>query len=116
MVIGLVVFGVFSLSNPCEVLFTELFHAHAHSGKTVLTKSKMAPKTIVIIGGLDCDMVMVANRIPDSGESLLTKQYLEALGGKGAVSAISIYRTCHKSLLVSTVKKRMKIYRGVMGN
>jgi ribokinase len=56
----------------------------------------MAPKTISIIGGLDYDLIMIANRIPDNGESLLANEYLEALGGKGANSAIATYRTCHK--------------------
>lgn len=56
----------------------------------------MAPKTISIIGGLDYDLIMIANRIPDRGESLLANEYSEALGGKGANSAIVTYRTCHK--------------------
>jgi ribokinase len=56
----------------------------------------MAPKIISIIGGLDYDLIMIANRIPDRGESLLANEYLEALGGKGANSAIATYRTCHK--------------------
>ncbi|KAI9663839.1 MAG: hypothetical protein M1821_007329 [Bathelium mastoideum] len=56
----------------------------------------MAPKTISVIGGLDYDLIMIANRIPDGGESLLANEYLEALGGKGANSAIATYRTCHK--------------------
>lgn len=55
----------------------------------------MTTKTISIIGGLDDDLIMIANRIPD-GESLLANEYLEALGGKGANSAIATYRTCHK--------------------
>ncbi|KAH7357453.1 Ribokinase-like protein [Pyrenochaeta sp. MPI-SDFR-AT-0127] len=56
----------------------------------------MVSKTISIIGGLDYDLIMIANRIPDGGESLLANEYLEALGGKGANSAIATYRTCHR--------------------
>ncbi|KAH8587085.1 Ribokinase-like protein [Bisporella sp. PMI_857] len=56
----------------------------------------MAPQTIAIIGGLDADLIMIANRIPDRGESVLANEYLEALGGKGANSAIATYRTCHQ--------------------
>ncbi|KAF2228920.1 ribokinase, partial [Viridothelium virens] len=56
----------------------------------------MTPKTVSIIGGLDYDLIMIANRIPDGGESLLANEYLEAAGGKGANSAIATYRTCHK--------------------
>ncbi|KAI1330269.1 Ribokinase-like protein [Xylariaceae sp. FL0255] len=56
----------------------------------------MTSKMISIIGGLDADLIMIANRIPDRGESVLANEYLEALGGKGANSAIATYRTCHQ--------------------
>lgn len=72
----------------------------------------MAPKTIAIIGGLNYDLVMIANRIPDGGQSLQANEYLEALGGKGANSAITTYRTCHKkpvdihdSLVIENLKE-----------
>ena len=55
----------------------------------------MAPQVISIIGGLDADLIMVTNRVPEEGESLLANSYHEALGGKGANSAIATYRTCH---------------------
>ncbi|KAL9098947.1 MAG: hypothetical protein Q9163_005483 [Psora crenata] len=55
----------------------------------------MAPKIISIIGGLDYDLIMIANRIPDRGESHQANEYSESLGGKGANSAIATYRTCH---------------------
>jgi ribokinase len=54
-----------------------------------------AKETIAIIGGLDADLIMIANRIPDRGESLLANEYMEALGGKEANSAIATYRACH---------------------
>lgn len=59
----------------------------------------MAPQTIAVIGGLDADLIMVASRIPNRGESVLANEYLEALVGKGANSAIAAYRTCHKKPL-----------------
>lgn len=59
----------------------------------------MAPRTISIIGGLDADLIMITNRFPDRGESVLANEYLEALGGKGANSAISTYRSSHESPL-----------------
>ncbi|PGH18375.1 hypothetical protein AJ79_00442 [Helicocarpus griseus UAMH5409] len=34
----------------------------------------MAPKTISVIGGLDYDLIMIANRIPTGGESLLANE------------------------------------------
>lgn len=39
---------------------------------------------------------MVTSRIPDPGESVLANHYQEALGSKGANSAIATYRTCRK--------------------
>ena len=59
----------------------------------------MSSQTIAVIGGLDADLIMIASRIPDCGESVLANEYLEALGGKGANSAIATYRTCHKKPL-----------------
>lgn len=59
----------------------------------------MAPQTIAVIGGLDADLIMIASRIPDRGESVLANEYVEALGGKGANSAIATYRTCHQKSL-----------------
>lgn len=56
----------------------------------------MTPKTIAVIGGLDADQITIARRIPGRGESVLATEYLEALGGKGANSAIATYRTSHK--------------------
>ncbi|KAI9662757.1 MAG: hypothetical protein M1829_006152 [Trizodia sp. TS-e1964] len=56
-------------------------------------------QTISIIGGLNADLIMIASRIPDRGESVLANEYLEALGGKGANSAIATYRTCHQKPL-----------------
>jgi ribokinase len=56
----------------------------------------MAPRIISIIGALNTDLIMVTNRVPEGGESLLANDYHEALGGKGANSAIATYRTCHK--------------------
>lgn len=55
----------------------------------------MPPKTVAIIGGLDVDLVMITNRIPDRGESVLADEYVEVMGGKGANSAIATYRACH---------------------
>ena len=56
----------------------------------------MAPRVISVIGGLDADLIMVTNRLPEGGETMEANTYHEALGGKGANSAIATYRTCHK--------------------
>ncbi|UZP36595.1 hypothetical protein NXS19_004411 [Fusarium pseudograminearum] len=57
----------------------------------------MAPNTIAVIGGLDADLIMIASRIPDRGESVLGSHYEDALGSKGANSAIATFRTCHET-------------------
>ncbi|KXH54148.1 hypothetical protein CSAL01_08940 [Colletotrichum salicis] len=51
-------------------------------------------KTIMIIGALAADRIMVAPRVPDEGESMVAEQYEESLGGKGAITALSAYRSC----------------------
>ena len=56
----------------------------------------MGRKVISVIKALDYDLIMIANRITDRGESLMANEYLEALGGKGANSDIATFRTCHK--------------------
>lgn len=48
----------------------------------------MAPRIISIIGGLDADLIMVTDRVPERGESLLANTYHEALGGKGATQQL----------------------------
>jgi ribokinase len=70
----------------------------------------MASKLISIIGGLDYDLIMIANRIPVGGESLKANEYREALGGKGANSAIATYRACHEAPMTD------KSYKGVAIN
>ncbi|KAK2671367.1 Ribokinase/fructokinase [Fusarium oxysporum f. sp. vasinfectum] len=57
----------------------------------------MPPKILAVIGALDADLIMVTSRIFDCGESVCANHYHEALGGKGANSAIAAYRTCQKS-------------------
>jgi hypothetical protein len=56
-------------------------------GIAVFREPNMPPKTIAVLGGLDYDLIMIANRIPDQGESLLANEYLEAPGEKGAYYA-----------------------------
>ena len=49
----------------------------------------MAPRVISVIGGLDADLIMVTNRLPEGGETMEANTYHEALGGKGANSGIA---------------------------
>ncbi|OAL31392.1 hypothetical protein AYO22_00984 [Fonsecaea multimorphosa] len=55
----------------------------------------MAPRLISVIGCLHVDRIMITDHIPERGESYRAKRYHEALGGKGANSAIAAYRSCH---------------------
>ncbi|KAL2882736.1 hypothetical protein SGCOL_001947 [Colletotrichum sp. CLE4] len=49
----------------------------------------------MVIGALAADRITVATRVPDAEESMVAEQYEEALGGKGAITALSAYRSCH---------------------
>lgn len=53
------------------------------------------PKTIVVIGGFVTDLVTVANRCPDAGETLTSTSFSQHPGGKGANSAVAAYRLSH---------------------
>jgi ribokinase len=55
----------------------------------------MAPQLLSVIGCLHTDHIMLVKEIPAQGESMGAKQYYEALGGKGANSAIAAYRASH---------------------
>ncbi|OAL38749.1 ribokinase [Fonsecaea nubica] len=55
----------------------------------------MAPRLISVVGSLHVDRIMITDRIPDRGESYKARQYHETLGGKGANSAIAVYRSSH---------------------
>ena len=55
----------------------------------------MAPKTIAVIGAMFAELVMISDRYPDRGESLLGEEFYEGPGGKGANAAIATYRSSH---------------------
>ena len=57
---------------------------------------------IAIIGGIYVDLIMVANRIPDSRESVLVNEHRETFGGKGAFFCL---RNRIRSLLPAYVIK-----------
>ncbi|KAF2015739.1 ribokinase [Aaosphaeria arxii CBS 175.79] len=56
----------------------------------------MAPQVIAVIGSLMANMMMVTDRIPDGGETIMALEYIELLGGKGCNAAVAAYRTSHK--------------------
>ncbi|KAK1449307.1 hypothetical protein CMEL01_08622 [Colletotrichum melonis] len=52
-------------------------------------------KTIVVIGALGVDRIMIVPRFPKTGESTEASHSEKSLGGKGANTALSTYRSCH---------------------
>lgn len=53
------------------------------------------PRTIVVIGGFVTDLVTVARRVPDPGETIVSDSFSQHPGGKGANSAVACYRLSH---------------------
>ncbi len=52
----------------------------------------MKPAKILVIGSLNMDLVVTADRIPDAGETITGKQFDRFFGGKGANQAVSAAR------------------------
>ena len=50
------------------------------------------PGTITIIGGINTDLVIFADRMPDAGETLFARDFAQLPGGKGANQAVSAAR------------------------
>jgi ribokinase len=47
---------------------------------------------IVVIGSINMDLVLVSQRIPNQGESLIGEKYFYSCGGKGANQAVALKR------------------------
>ncbi|KAL8922914.1 MAG: hypothetical protein Q9208_004876 [Pyrenodesmia sp. 3 TL-2023] len=56
----------------------------------------MTPRVIAVVGGLVTDLITIAERIPDNGETLVSKHFSRHPGGKGANSAVAAYRLSHR--------------------
>ncbi|OAO77180.1 Ribokinase [Geobacillus stearothermophilus] len=52
----------------------------------------MARPSITVIGSLNMDLVTVAARFPNQGETILGEQFLTTPGGKGANQAVAAAR------------------------
>ncbi|KAL8773596.1 MAG: hypothetical protein Q9194_004303 [Teloschistes cf. exilis] len=52
----------------------------------------MALPTIAVVGSLAKDLITIAERMPDNGESLTSQSFSEHPGGKGANAAVAAYR------------------------
>ena len=56
----------------------------------------MQPALITVVGALNMDMVTVAHRMPEAGETIEAKEYSEHYGGKAANTSIAAYRLSHE--------------------
>jgi ribokinase len=59
------------------------------------TERSMSPPIIAVVGGLNMDMVLQAERLPDAGESMDATSLSALPGGKGANTALAAYRSSH---------------------
>lgn len=57
----------------------------------------MPPKTITVIGSLNTDLITVTRRLPHPGETLTSKSFSTAPGGKGANQAVAACRLSRDS-------------------
>jgi ribokinase len=64
-----------------------------------------ASANIVVVGSLMVDHIIITNRLPEIDETYPANSYHQALGGKGANSAIATYRSCHKKPLAVEQRK-----------
>jgi ribokinase len=55
----------------------------------------MASSVVAVVGGINMDLVFETERSPDRGESLDASSILYLPGGKGANTAIALYRASH---------------------
>lgn len=63
----------------------------------------MADKSIVVVGSLNCDLVVQVERIPSVGETILGREFKIHPGGKGANQAAEIGRLAHPVHLIGRV-------------
>ena len=54
--------------------------------------SRMAVKTIAVLGGVVQDLITITDRIPDEGETVIASSFTKQPGGKGSNSAVATYR------------------------
>lgn len=57
----------------------------------------MSPKTITVVGSLNTDLVTITRRLPQPGETLTSKSFSTAPGGKGANQAVAACRLSRES-------------------
>jgi ribokinase len=55
----------------------------------------MSPPIIAVVGGINMDLVIEAEQMPDPGESMDGTSLARYAGGKGANTAMATYRAGH---------------------
>ena len=66
-------------------------------------ESNVSPPRIVVLGSLNMDFVIHADRLPVAGESLPCESFETALGGKGANQAVAVCRSGGSVALIGQV-------------
>lgn len=63
----------------------------------------MTPPTIVVLGGLNMDLIGVVDRLPEPGETISGEQFFTTPGGKGANQAVAAARMGARVKMVGRV-------------
>ena len=63
--------------------------------------------TIVVLGGINMDLIAVATRLPSPGETVLGSEFYTAPGGKGANQAVAAARMGASARMIGRVGKDM---------
>ncbi len=71
--------------------------------KAICNRFNITDMKILIIGSLNVDMVVKAKRLPEIGETVLSKSYSVIPGGKGANQAVMVSRLGAESFLAGRV-------------
>lgn len=67
------------------------------------SEPSLRPKSIVIVGSSNTDMIIRVPRIPRAGETLIGGEFFTAAGGKGANQAVGAARSGGKVTLIARV-------------
>ena len=58
---------------------------------------------IVVLGGINMDLVTIAPRFPEAGETVVGSSFLTYPGGKGANQAVAVARLGGRAIMVGRV-------------
>jgi ribokinase len=78
----------------------------------------MTQASIVVLGGINMDLVTFASRFPSAGETVVGKRFLTYAGGKGANQAVAAARMGARSAMVGRVGDDMfgpQLHDGLKG-